>query len=215
MSTSDHDQLVHAAELQVQGIQSRAEKIVDDLKRYMPDHLKEMVNKIVSNTIDENPESVISLGDELKHLKKEISEKIAAFPKEVSTYLDTNVSWAHKKNIEKEKDIFLLKDKLIKETLNSLNDVGSLILGTVGSLFIKYKLAHIAANSYWKTGTGSSSVMFSYGLDFYHHSEKTDFQVAREKYNLIVGEYIEAVKRLETARGNKNKAEANKFWDEA
>ena len=214
MTISELDQLVLAAESEVQAVQSRAEKIVDDLKKSMPSHLEEMTNKIVSNTIDEDPKAITALGDKVKDLKKQIANVIATFPDEVNTKLDSSVKWAHNQNMGKEKETYKLKDTLTKETSSSINDVGRLILGKIGSLLIEYKLAKISDRSYWKT-ENSSSVLFSYGLGFYNHPEKTEFQEAKERYISIISEYVTALKILDTARDNKNKAEAKKFWDEA
>ena len=214
MTISELDQLVLAAESEVQAIQSRAEQIVDDLKKSMPSHLEEMAKKVVSNTIDENPKDVTDLGDKVKDLKKQIADVIATFPSEVDTKLNSNVKWAHKQSIEAGKEAYRLKDTLAKETTTAINDVGRLILGKIGSLLIEYKLAKISDRSYWKT-ENSSSVMFGYGIGFYHNLEKTKFQKDEERYISIIDEYVKALKKLETARDNKNKAEARKFWDEA
>jgi hypothetical protein len=214
MTISELDQLVLAAESEVQAIQTRAEQIVDDLKKSMPSHLEEMANKIVSNTIEENPKGVTDLGDKVKDLKKQIVNVTATFPNEVSTKLDSNVKWAHKQSNGAEKETYKLKDTLTKEMTTAINDIGRLILGKIGSLLIENKVAKLSDRSYWKT-ENSSSVIFSYGMGFYHQLEKTKFQKDEERYISIIDEYVKALKKLDTARDNKNKAEARKFWDEA
>lgn len=214
MTISEIDQLVFAAESEVQAIQARAEQIVNDMKKSMPSHLEEMANKIVSNTIEENPKGVTDLGDQVKDLKKQIANVIATFPNEVSTKLDSIVKWAHKQSIGAEKEKYRVKDTLTNETTTTINNVGRLILGKIGSLLIQNKLAKLSNNSYWKT-ENSSSIIFSYGMGFYCSVEKTKFIKDEERYISIIDEYVKALIKLDTARDNKNKAEARKFWDEA
>lgn len=213
MKISEIEQLVIAAESEIQAIQAHAEQIVNDIKKSMPSHLDEMANKIVSNTIEENPKGVIDLGDKVKDLKKQIANVKATFPNEVSTKLDSNIKWAHKQSISAAEETYKLKDTLTKETTTAITNVGCLILGKIGSLLIENKLANLNDRSYWKTGN-SNSVIFSYGMEFYYQSEKTKFQKDIERYISIIDEYIKAQKKLDAARDNKNKAEARKFWDE-
>ncbi|MHC1782478.1 MAG: hypothetical protein AB9891_06910 [Anaerolineaceae bacterium] len=214
MTISEFDQLVLDAESEVQAIQARAEKMVCDLKDTMPNHLEEMANQVVLNTIDGNPNAIIALGDKAKDLKKQIANVTATFPDEVNTKLDSNVKWAHKQYIGQEKNDYRLKDTLVKQTSSSIHDVGRLILGKIGVLLIEHGLAKISKDSYWKTERGNS-IMFSYGLGFYHFSQTSEFQKTEQRYISIIDEYVTALKNLDVARENKNKAEAKKFWDEA
>lgn len=212
MTISEIEKLVFAAESEIQGIQGRAEQIVDDIKKSMPSHLKDMAKKIVSNTIEQNPKGVLDLGEKVNDLKKQIENALISFENEISAKLDSNIKWAHKQSI-REEETYRLKDALTKETIMSVTNVGCVILGKVGSLLIENKLTVINNSSYWKIGDGNK-VMFSYGMEFYHYSEKTKFIKDIERYISIIDEYIKAQKKLNTARDNKDKAEARKFWDE-
>ena len=213
MNQPDHNKLVQDAELKIQQIRSEAETLVTQIKEYMPIHLTEMANRVVKNTIEENSEPIKKLGEKIKDLKKEISDVIAGFPNEVDKN-SINVKWAHTKEIDEKKEAYTLKDTFKKETSSSLSGITQLILGMIGSVFIKYEISKLDNNSYWKKEY-SSSILFSYGMDFYHHGEKTEFQLYREKYDYLTSKYIDAMKELTTAISNRNKADANKLWDEA
>ncbi len=214
MTISEFDHLVLAAESEVQAIQARAEQIVNDIKKSLPSHLEEMANKIVSNTIEENPQGVTDLGGQVKDLKKQIAIVIATFPNEVSTKLESSIKWAHKQSIGAEKEKYRVKDTLTKETTMALNNVGCLILGKIGFLLIQNKLAKLSDQSYWKS-ENSSSIIFRYGMGFYSSVENTKFSKDEDRYISIIDEYVKALVKFDTARDNKNKAEARKIWDEA
>ena len=206
------DQLVSTAESEVQTVQVRAEQIVNEIKKSMPSHLKEMADKIVYDTIEENPKVVTDLGNKVKDLKKQIANLERTFPDEVSKKLD-NIEWAHKRDIGAEKEKYLIKDTLKKETEMALNNAGCLVLGKLGSLLIENNLAKQSENSYWETK--NHGISFRYGMGFYSSIEKTKFIKDKDRYISIINEYVEMLIKLEAARNNKKKTEARKFWDEA
>src|SRR5690606_16031028 len=129
------------------------------------------------------------LEDKLKDLKNEISNTIENFPNEVDKNFATGIKWVHTKEIDEKEQDYTLKDKLKNETSDTLQGITQLILGMIGTIFIKYGIDE-GNNSYWKREY-SSSILFKYGMDFYHQQEKTDFQIHREKYSLLINKYID------------------------
>lgn len=214
MGSDNVENAIQQANVEINEIRQKVEKIVNEINQVVPVFLGEWSTSIIERSIKDNPEVVKELGTEkIGQLKKNLSSVIASFSDSAKEQLAT-IKWIHQMELAQDEidSNIILADSLMKKANESLDEVLREIIGQVGVLLIEYGV--IKSGNEWQNKAGR--VRYSYGIpDHFGYPAGIQLRDLRVKYSNVITEYVKAVNALRKAEKEKSVVEAKNLWDQS
>jgi len=212
MSSPDFDQIIAQEKKVLLSIKEQGEKTIPELKRVTAAYIRELAVKLLKSYFSHKTQAAKNLGTEkMEELKGEFQGFLVSLPEQTSKRFDESQIWLHRVAIpDSAISDMTYSYQFEQRSKKNLDQAIRDLIGTVGSLLIKYGFVNLEEDFTWKMTPGGfpqyALDLPSQGMDHYRALNKL-----MEQYKDILIEYVYAIQSLRKAEQGRDAADAGGF----